>query len=964
VSRLSTLDPEVLLLSFPPFQLNLREERLLKAGTDLRLRRKPFAILRYLVEHPRRLVTQEELVDAVWGKVAMSDSVLRTHVRALRQVIGEGLIETVVGRGYRFVVDVQEEADSSLQPCATVADAPMFDTPQPYFVGRVAELSALRDALQSARNGLRRLVFVTGETGAGKTALVDALLQHAASEGAVWRGRGVCVEQYGSGEAYLPVFAALGRLCRNPGGERVVDVLSRHAPTWLAQMPAFVTAERGEELQRRIAGATRARMLRELVEALEALSADRPVVLALGDLQWSDPSTAELILMLGRRREAARLLVVGTYRPAELAKTHPLTRVLGELIVHNQATELQLARFSEETVAEYVDKRFAGHRFPRELVRTVHETAGGNPLVVVTLFDDLEARQMVRVIDERWQLATTLEDVASRRPDSIRRLVDLQIDRLSVTEQRVLEAASVAGHTFAAGTVAHALDMPVDDIESCCDALSSQQRFVRFLGTETWPDGTIQSCYGFAHAFYKHAALTRSTSVRQWHRRIAERLEAGHGDDADSIAPELAVHFDEGHAFSRAAHYYALAGERARRRHGAYEALGHFERARALIARLPERHERDELELQVLHGLGPCLFATKAFSAEEFVPIFERAAGLASRLAKDEHLCAALNGLQRCRLMKGELRQVGDHADDLARLVSRLPDPALGDPGAFLAPFVSLHRGHLAEAERGLTLLCANMDARGGEPTEVAAWARTALTFVTWLTGYPDKAVEWGRAAVSTAEAVGDPFALAFALYGMGITNAWRGDMDQALAFGQRALAIATEGHTVLWQHWARLLIGWASSELDPTTSAARVEEILAQPGDSTPRSLYALPFVELSVRAGREALALETISAAMDFMRQADDRGGEPELHRLRGELLKATDKHEAGRCFMKAIEVASLQSSKSFELRAAMSLYRLLSGAKKRKALEDVRRVFETFTEGFETRDLLEAKAVLASE
>jgi DNA-binding winged helix-turn-helix (wHTH) protein len=964
VHTLSTVDSEVALLSFPPFQLNVREERLLKAGAEVALRRKPFAILRYLVENPRRLVTQDELVNAVWGKVAMSDSVLRTHVRALRQVIGEGLIETVVGRGYRFVVDVREEADASSRPSVEDADASKFDAPQACFVGRVAELGVLRDALQSARSGQRRLVFVTGGAGVGKTALVDVLLQQVTCERTMWTAHGVCIEQYGSGEAYLPVIAALGRLCRSPGGEHAVGVLCRHAPTWLAQMPALVTGEREEELRRRIAGTTHERMLREFAEALEALSADKPVLLVLGDLHWSDPSTAELLLMLGRRREAARLLVIGTYRPAELAKTHPLTRVLGELIAHKRATELLLDGFSEETVAEYVDKRFAGHRFPRELVGTVHKTAGGNPLVVVTLFDDLEARQMVRVIEERWRLVTTLEEVASRRPDSITRLIDVQMDRLSVTEQRVLEAGGVAGNTFAAGTVAHALDMPVDDVDSCCESLANTQRFVRYLGTETWPDGTLQSRYGFTHALYQHAAIARSPSVRRWHRRIAERLEAGYGDDADTIAPELAVHFDEGQAFSRAAHYYALAGERARRRHGAYEALGHFERARALISRLPEGHERDELELQVLHGLGPCLFATKAFSAEEFEPIFERAAELASRLAKDEHLCAALNGQQRCRLMKGALRQVGDHADDLARLVSRLPDPTLGDPGAFLAPFVSLHRGHLAEAERGLIVLCANLDARGGEPTEVAAWTRTALALVTWLTGCPDKAVEWGRLAVSTADRLGDPFALAFALYAMGITNGWCGDMVQALACGERALAIATEGHTVLWQHWARLLVGWASSELDPTAPAARVDEILTQPGDSVPRTLYTLPVIELLVRAGRETLALETISEAMEFMQQTDDRGGEPELHRLRGEVLKSSDKREAERCFVKAVEVAGHQSSKSFELRATMSLCRILSGAKKRQALEGLRRVYETFTEGFETRDLLEAKAVLASE
>jgi tetratricopeptide (TPR) repeat protein len=895
----------------------------------------------------------------------MSDSVLRTHIRALRRVIGEGLIETVIGRGYRFVSEVEHQVGACVQPPATAAEAPMPGTPQPVFVGRAADLDALRAAFQSARNGERRLVFVTGEAGAGKTTLVDALIEHAASEGAVWTARGACIEHYGSGEAYLPVITALGRLCRGPGGERVVDVLSRYAPTWVAQMPTLVTPEREQELQRRIAGVTQARMvLLELAEALEALSADRPVVMALAGLHWSDPSTAELLLMLGRRREAARLLVVGSYRPAELPKTHPLTKIVGELIVHKQAIQLPLVGFSEETVAEFVDKRFAGHGFPRELARTVHRTTGGNPLVVAAFFDDLVALRMIRVIDGRWQLAATLEEVGSRCPDSIRRLIDAQVDRLSVAEQRVIEVASAAGSTFAVGAVAHALDMPVDDVDSCCESLANQQRFLRYLGAETWPDGTIQSRYGFAHAIYRQAIVARNPSMRRWHRRIAERLEVGYAGDCDAIAAELAVHFDKARALSRAAHYYALAGERALRRHGMYEALGHFERARALIARLPEGRERDDFELRVLHGLGPCLFATKAFAVQEFVPTFERAIELATRLAKDEHLCAALVGLQRCRFLNGELRHVSERADEIASLTGRSADTSHGEAASFFSSCASLYRGRLVEAEKGLRLLCSRIETRGGERTEVVAFARTCFMFVSWLLGRPDEAIERGRAAVATAEKLGDPFAFAWALYGTGIVNAWRGDAALALEYGERALNTATEGHAVLWQHHARLLVGWARSELDPATASARVDDLLPHAGSPSRRTLYGLPLVELCARAGREALALETISEALEFAELDDDRSGEPELLRLRGELLKSSDEREAERCFTRATEVARLQSSRSFELRAAMSLHRFLSGAKKRKALQDVRRVFESFTEGFETRDLLQAKAILERE
>ena len=947
--------------SFPPFQLNLKEERLWKGRTELHLRRKPFAILRYLANHPRQLVTHQELVEAVWGKVVMSDSVLRSHIRALRQVLGEGIVETVIGRGYRFtdVLEVDPSSPSHGKRAGTGGDvAP------PSLLGRASEIAALKGALESARNGKRQLVFVTGEAGVGKTTLLDSFLEHVTSQGLAWTARGSCVEQYGSGEAYLPVVAAIGHLCSSAGGERIVEVLSRHAPTWLAQIPTLVTPDRAEELQRRVAGATQAGMLRESAAALAALSSDRsPVVLALDDLHWSDPSTVELLAFLGRRREADRLLVIGAYRPGELAKTHPLTKVLGELIAHKQAIALPLETFSEDTVAEYIDERFTGHGFPRDLANTLHRTTGGNPLFVVTLIDDLEGRQMIRPVDGRWELASTIEDVASRRPESIRRLLDVQIDRLGVVEQRIVEAASVAGITFAAGAVAHALDMPVDEVDTRCESLANEHRFLRYVGTETWPDGTIQSRYGFAHALYQHAALARTSSVRLWHRRIGERLELGYANQTDAIAPELAEHFDEGHGFSRAAQYRVLAGERAVRRHGSYEALGHFERARTLVARLPEGRARDELELRVLHGLGPCLLRTAAWDAPGLVEAFTRAAELARSLARDEELCAALLGLQHWRLVKGELRQVGEHVDELTRIASRLASPSLSEAAARISSAASFYRGRVSEAERGLAPMCATFDVRGAQPT-VAFSARGALSLLAWLAGRPDQALKLGRAAVSEAERIGDPWSLAVALLDVARTCYWRRDAAGVLELGQRTLDIAIESHFPRLEAIAKLLVGWASSGLDPGASAVYLDELRAERwgGPRTGRTMDTLVFVDVCVRVGCHEVALEKVYRAMDHMEQIDERFVEPELHRMRGDLLKATDAREAECSFTNALEVARHQSSRSFELRAAMSLYRFQSGAKKRRALENVRRVYETFTEGFETGDLLEAKAILA--
>jgi len=301
-------------------------------------------------------------------------------------------------------------------------------------------------------------------------------------------------------------------------------------------------------------------------------------------------------------------------------------------------------------------------------------------------------------------------------------------------------------------------------------------------------------------------------------------------------------------------------------------------------------------------------------------------------------------------------------ADEITRLASSLHDTSLREAAACLSAFASLYRGRLTEAQMQLAQLCSGFDAGISEPTDIAILAQMAFVFVTWLVGRPDEAIEQARLVVSAAETFGDPFVLAFALYGLGLLNSWRGDTAQALECGQRALDIATEGHADLMQHWARLLVGWAHTRLAPNSLAVRLDELLAQPRNSVSSVLYTLPIIEACTQTGREALALELISAAIDFVEQTDDRCAEPELHRLRGELLKSTNEHEAERCFVKAIAVAKHQASKSFELRAVISLYRLVGGVKQRKALENLRQLLETFTEGFETADLLEAKAILA--
>ena len=248
--------------AFAPFQLDLVNEQLWQGEELVPLRPKLFAVLRHLVEHAGRLVTREELRTAVWSTTVVSESVLRGAIRELREVLGDDadavrFVETVPHRGYRFVAPLTvthpvHAAVLSGQPFAPQG----VPRPQHFIlIGRDAELARLQGWLESAVRGTRQVVFVTGEPGIGKTTVVDTFLARAAGSGDLWTTRGQCVEHYGPSEAYLPVLEALGQLCRQPGGEQVILLLSRYAPTWLAQMPGLIGEAELEAVHRRAQGA-------------------------------------------------------------------------------------------------------------------------------------------------------------------------------------------------------------------------------------------------------------------------------------------------------------------------------------------------------------------------------------------------------------------------------------------------------------------------------------------------------------------------------------------------------------------------------------------------------------------------------------------------------------------------------------------------------------------------------------
>jgi DNA-binding winged helix-turn-helix (wHTH) protein len=631
-----------------PVQLDLANERLW-CGDQVRvLRPKTFALLRYLVEHPGQLLTKAALLEALWPETTVSEVVLSVCMRELRQALGDDarmprFIETVHRRGYRFIGHLP-----TVHPSAPPTPSPPLHALPPLLPGREAELEALQHGLATALTGARQLLFVTGEAGLGKTTLVDVFLTTAACHGPLWVGRGQCLDHYGAGEAYLPILEAVERLCRGPGGPDMVEILRQQAPTWLVQMPGLVSPAALEGLQRRVLGTTQERMLREMAEALNVLTAAQPLVLVLEDLHWSDYATLDLLTALARRREPARFLLLGTYRPPDaLQRGHPLHTVTHELHMHGQCAELPLTLLTEAAVADYLAAHFPEAQFPAGLARLVHQRTEGNPLFMVSVVEDWVRRGWLAQADGHWILRVGLAALAVTVPEGLRQMLEQQLDRLSPMEQQVLEVGSVAGATFSAAAVAAGLVHEVVQVEEWCSDLARRRQWLQADGEQSWPDGTVAGGYRFTHALYQEVAYTRLTTARraQLHRRIGERKEVGYGAQARQMAAELAVHFARGRNAERAVHYLQYAGENALRRSAYQEAITHLTTGLEVLATLPETPTRVQQELDLQIALGPALMATKGHAAPEVETAYARARELCQRMGDTPQVFPVLWGL-------------------------------------------------------------------------------------------------------------------------------------------------------------------------------------------------------------------------------------------------------------------------------------------------------------------------------
>jgi predicted ATPase/DNA-binding winged helix-turn-helix (wHTH) protein len=975
-------------LLFGPFRLDPVTERLWCGEQAVVLRAKPLAVLRYLAAHPGRVVTKEELLKTVWAGTYVSKTVLKVCVREIREALREAVVaprylETVGRLGYRFIAPVVSSPRSGAgRPEFTIQNS----KPDTCLVGREAELRQLHRGLEKALSGERQLIFVTGEPGIGKTALVDRFVDRVRSTRQGRIGRGQCIEHYGAGEAYLPVLEALGQVGREPEGKLVLDVLTRSAPTCLVQLPALVGEVELEALQRKVQGVTRDRMLREIAEAIEALTAERLLVLVFEDLHWSDSSTLELLAYLARRRERARLLVIGTYRPTEvLLSGHPLTAVMQELQAHGQCEELRLELLTAGAVAEYVAGRFAveGQQVVpfQQLAGVVHRRTEGNALFMVNLVEHL-VRQG-RVVQEagHWQVQENLADLAGSAPESLRQLIERQLGRLSAEEQQVLEVASIAGATFAVAAVVAGSKREAEAVEEICEELAWQGHFLQEEGVEEWPDGTLSGRYQFRHALYQSVLYERVAVARQvrLHRQIGEQEEQAYGDRTREIAVELAAHFERGRDYRRAVRYLQQAGENALRRSAPQEAILLLTKGLEVLKRLPETPDRLQQELTLQITLGAPLIATKGYAVPEVETAYARARALCQQVGETPQLVSVLGGLWVFYLVRGQLQTAQGLAEQALRLAQKGQDPALRVGAHYALGQTLFFLGEVASAwehlEQGIALYDPRQDDSpafvSGQDPGVVSLSYAALAL--WLLGYPNQALGRIHEALNLAKRLSHPFSQAFALDSAAIFYQFRREAQAAQERAEAAIRLCTEQGFPYWLAIGTLLQGWVLTvQGQGEEGMEQLRQGLAawRATGAELRGPYFLTLLaEAYGNAGQAKEGLATLTEALTVVDKSGERFYEAELYRLKGELTLQTSGQsreprvkEVEACFHQAIAIARKQQAKSLELRAVMSLSRLWQQqGKKSEAHSVLIEVYGWFTEGFETKDLQEAKALL---
>jgi class 3 adenylate cyclase/predicted ATPase len=835
-------------------------------------------------------------------------------------------------------------------------------------VGREQEIGLLRERWAQVKDGLGQVVLLSGEAGIGKSRLVQVLKEQVAAEPQAWLTPCQCSPYY-QNTALYPWIELLERVALRFEREesppqklsKLEGLLVQYGLPLAETVPLFA-ALLSLPLPADYASLTlspaqqKQKILQALLTILLRIAAQQPVLLVMEDLHWVDPSTLELLSLLVDQGPTARILALWTFRPDF---SPPWTG-------RSHLTQVTVYRLPRRQAVEMIRQVTHGKALPPEVIEQILAKTDGVPLFVEELTKMVLESGLLQEQEERYELTGPLPPLAI--PTTLHDSLMARLDRLAAVKA-MAQLGATLGREFSYDLLQAVSPWDEETLQRGLHQLVEAE----FLYQQGLPP---QATYRFKHALIQEAAyqsLLKSTR-QQYHQRIAQVLEERFPDLCEMQPELLAHHCTEAGLSAQAIAYWQHAGQRALTRSAMLEAVAHLTKGLEVLGTLPDIPERAQQELGLQIALGPALMTTKGFLIPEVEHVYARAHALCQQVGDARQLFSTLWGLWYLHHVRGQLQRACEVGEELLDLARQLQAPewfvvahrTLGNSPFWRGEFGLAHT-HL---EHALALYdpqqMRDHAMRYGSDTGVLCRVLGAVTL--WLLGYPDQARQWSEVALTQAQGLRHAFTLQQTLCFSAILYQLRREAAVAKERAEAARALCTEHGFADYGAWSTVLWGAALVAQGAWAEGlAQMREGLAayQPRGRVPRLLFLGLLAEGCERAGQVEEGLRALHEALEVMQTSEERISEAEVYRLRGELLlqqSAAQQGEAEEHFHQALTVARRQQAKSWELRAAMSLSRLWQQQGKRtEAYELLAPIYGWFTEGFDTADLQEAKALL---
>jgi TOMM system kinase/cyclase fusion protein len=834
-------------------------------------------------------------------------------------------------------------------------------------VGREEELWLLRRCWEQAKAGEGQAVLLNGEPGIGKSRLHQTLKEQAITEGAI-RIEFRC-SPYHQNSAFYPIIEHLQRLLQFAPQEpapakltKLQQVLMAYrfpqadTPALLAALLLLPHPEGAPPLT--LSPQKQKQKTQEALVAWLIEEAERAAVFcAWEDLHWADPSTLDVLTLFLDQVPTARLLAVLTFRPEFIPPWG----------ARSYLTPLTLRRLDRPQVEAMVEQVTGGKALPAEVVQQIVAKTDGVPLFVEELTKMVLEAGWLRAADGHYELTGPLPPLAI--PFTLQDSLMARLDRLAPVKE-IAQLGATLGREFS-----YELLRAVSPL----DEATLQQGLRQLVEAELVYQRAIppQATYFFKHALIQDTAyqsLLKSTR-QQYHRQIAHVVEERFADTKEAQPELLAHHYTQAGLLAQAIPYWQQAGERASQLSAYTEAISHLTKGLESLKVLPDTPEHIQRELTLQLALGAALVAVKGYTAPEVEKTVLRARALCQQLGETPQLFGVLVGLWAFYAVRAEHTTARELAEQCLSLAQNVHNSiflvgahdALGETLLFLGAFAQA-REHL---EAGMALYDPQQHRSYGALFDPKVSYPSYLAWVLWSLGYPDQAQQRSHEALTLAQELSHPFSLAYALHHAARLHQLRREEQAVQERAEAVIALTSEQRFPVYLAAGTIWRGCALVEQGQVGEGiSQIRQGLAAwqaTGAEQQRPYFLARLAEAYGKVGETEHGLAALGEALAQVEQTGERWYEAEVYRLKGELLRAQGGHqgkteEVEQCFLKALAVARHQSAKSWELRAVMSLARLWQQqGKQHEAYQMLSEIYGWFTEGFDTKDLQEAKELL---